>query len=137
MPWYGLLGVVFCLMTGGCAAKSSGLVGKWVFADKSQGPLVLSFTQDGGFIVDAEADGKKDIWGRYELFGQRVEFVDAQPWIGSDCHESGFHDFTIEEGTLRFSESADSCLPRKSVLRQPMVRAGTPDRTSPPPQEIF
>ena len=114
-----LLPVIFL---SGCAAKGNGLAGQWVFADKGLGPLVLTFSEDGRFLVDADSDGNKDIWGRYDLYGERIEFIDDMPWIISDCNEPGFHFYRIDQGTLLFSEFADSCRPRKDVLKRPMVR---------------
>lgn len=100
----------------------SPLVGSWRFKDEGMGPLVLSFHRDGTFIVDYNADGQRDIRGRYELFENRVTFIDDRPRVTTECYEQGFHYFFIEEETIQFTELAEQCKPRRAVLKQRMVR---------------
>ena len=118
-----ILLLVLCL-TGlsACVTGTSSIRGEWGFEDKTMGPLVLAFLGDGTFIVDANADGKKDIWGHYDLFGRRIQFRDEEPRVTTDCYEPGFHYYEIDKGVLRFSEFAEQCKPRKYILSYPMKR---------------
>jgi len=113
----------------GCSSVNNALImwrvplyGTWGFQDETLGQLRLKFATDGQFEVDANADGIRDIWGKFILLENRVQFVDAQPRITSDCYESGFHTFRIDDGILKFSEFADQCKKRKFILRQSFVK---------------
>jgi len=114
----------------GCAGvshlwdESDQIYGTWHFEDQSLGPLRLIFTKDHQFEVDANGDGQKDIWGRFELFENRIKFIDDKPRIITDCYEPGYKTYTIEEGLLVFKEFADQCKPRKFILSHPMKRFG-------------
>ena len=101
---------------------SGRIYGEWRYQNQDNGPLKLYFLQDNRFEVDADADGTADIWGRYDLLGTRIRFTDDEPREVSDCYEPGFHEFVIEEKTLRFMEMADQCKPRKQVLKNEFVR---------------
>ena len=113
----------------GCSSVNNALMmwrepiyGTWGFQDKASGQLRLKFSKDGQFEVDADADGDRDIWGEFTLFRNRIQFVDAQPRITSDCYEPGFHIFTIDDGILKFREFTDQCKPRKFILKRPFKR---------------
>ena len=98
------------------------LTGAWQFKDSSQGPLVLTFRKNQTFEVDYNADGKKDIWGQYELWEKRIKLTDDKPRVITDCFEPGFYYYSIKNYELHFDLLADHCRPRKYVLSLPMVR---------------
>ncbi len=89
---------------------------------KDYGLLVLTFKKDKTFEVDYNADGERDIWGRFELLDNRIKFIDDKPRIISDCYEAGFYYYKIEGNELNFDLLADQCKPRKEVLNDTMVR---------------
>ena len=122
------LALILIIILCGCSLVTDVLKGRdqitgtWQFQDKTLGPLLLSFSDTGQFEVDANADGKKDIWGRFRLFENRITFIDDQPRVITDCYEPGFKTYTIEKDVLIFREYADQCKPRKFILKHPMVR---------------
>src|SRR5947207_2598896 len=93
--------VFILLLSSGCSSlrdyyfgEPNRLKGAWKLKYSSLGPLVLTFDKDGSFVVDSNADGKRDIWGRYELLGNRVKLTDDLPRINTDCYEPGFYYYT-------------------------------------------
>lgn len=120
--------LLMALFVSGCTlwehymGQPNRLIGAWTLKNKSLGPLVLKFDKRGNFIVDSNADGKKDIWGRYELFGNRVKFIDDLPRLNTDCYEAGFYHYSVKKGELRFDLFADHCKPRKYILNLPFVK---------------
>ena len=116
------------VFTSGCVSicpfriPAASLTGSWQFKDKSQGPLILTFKKDGTFIVDSNADGQRDIWGRFELLENRIKFIDDKPRIISDCYEPGFFYYAIYKDELNFTLLADQCKPRKFILSLSFVR---------------
>jgi len=116
--------LIVCCLLCGCYTiqQSQRLKGVWHFKDRSLGPLTLTFLGDGTFEVDANADGNKDIWGRYKLLDNRVQLTDEEPRVTTECYEPGFHYFMIKNGVLKFELLADQCKPRKYILNLPMVK---------------
>ena len=111
-----------CSWVDGTWSRAPRLIGAWEFKDSSQGPLVLTFRKAQTFEVDYNADGKKDIWGQYELWENRIKFTDDKPREITDCFEPGFYYYLIKNHELYFDLLADHCRPRKYVLSLPMVR---------------
>jgi hypothetical protein len=120
--------IVLVLFIGGCTlrdhylGKPNRLVGAWKFKYSSLGPMVLKFKKDGTFTVDSNADGKRDIWGRYELLDNRVKFTDEMPRVTTDCYEPGFYYYSVQKGELNFDLVADHCKPRKYILSLRFVK---------------
>lgn len=119
----GFSGCALCDHYGGPPNR---LAGKWKFKYSSLGPLVLKFNKNGTFIVDSNADGKRDIWGRYELLDNRVKFIDDLPRINTDCYEAGFYNYSVVKGELNFDLVADHCKPRKYILSLRFVKKNDP-----------
>ena len=111
-----------CSWVDGTWSRAPRLIGAWEFKDSFQGPLVLTFRKDQTFEVDYNADGKKDIWGQYELWEKRIKLTDDKPRVITDCFEPGFYYYAIDNNELHFDLLADHCRPRKYVLSLPMVR---------------
>ena len=128
---YFLFPLFITLLVSGCSLREhylgtpNRLIGAWKFKYSSLGPLTLKFDKYGNFMVDADADGKKDIWGRYELLDNRVKLTDEQPRITTDCYEAGFYYYSVAKGELNFDLLADHCKPRKYILSLRFIKAGT------------
>ena len=111
-----------CAVTEHYLGQPNRLIGSCKLKDSSLGPLVLKFQKNGNFIVDANADGQRDIWGRYELLDNRVKFIDDLPRLNTDCYESGFYYYSVKNKELTFDLMADHCKPRKYILSLPFEK---------------
>ena len=81
--------------------QKQSIYGSWRFADHHLGPLVLSFRENNTFEVDFNDDGKKDIWGKFQRWSNRIIFRDNLAGIITDCYEPGIHTYTIKNNILR------------------------------------
>lgn len=123
---------LFLSINSGCASlelvstHNDRMVGSWKIKDNPNRPLILTFKNDQTFEVDFQADGAKDIWGRYLIIGDMIKFDDADEKCRSDCTEPGFFHYHIRGNRLDFDYLADACVPRKSILKWEWVREKSP-----------
>lgn len=115
-----LLLLCSCLSCAGPEHSYQRLVGDWQYLDPArQGPLTLSFKPNYQYEVDFHGDGAKDIWGKIELFQNKIKMTEEKAAYRTDCRQAGFYDFQLTNEQLVFLEFADECLPRKFSLVHP------------------
>ena len=102
---------------------SPNVIGKWKFKDPSAGPHTLTFQKDHAYTVDLNGDSAKDLWGRYEIYLDKVKFTDEGGQIGSTCHDSGYYRYKIQGNEVRFEFLGDQCSERIKALSAAWVRA--------------
>ena len=115
-------GLLTALLMSGCSfldivqGTYIDLAGSWEYKSTGCNPLVLSFRKDMTFEVDFDSNGTRDIWGRYELYADRIKFIDAEDECTTDCQEWAMYEYAIKGRELRFRLLADECRPRKYAL---------------------
>lgn len=93
------------------------LIGSWKLKNQGNGPATtLTFREDQTFQVDIGGDGVADIWGTYDLYGNRLKLTDTRSGGTTDCLHSGFYNYTINGRELSFEVFAEECAPRREIL---------------------
>lgn len=120
--FFSLFSLIGCTRVMLSSSFNPALLGQWKFKDSSLGPHVLTFTRDFEFSLDYNGDGQKDIWGKYQVFKNRLKFVEPRGETETICKHPGFHLFAIKKNELNIKEFADACKPRKLTLQYPLIK---------------
>ena len=96
--------------------NSCSIQGKWYLQGYEKTHSIL-FKRNKRFEYDYNGDGKRDIWGSYEiLFDRLIRFTDAKDEMETLWVHHGFHHYSVVGRELQFAFYADQCLPRKMTL---------------------
>ncbi len=76
--------------------------------------VTLSFSPDQKFQTDFTGDEGIDVWGRYELSGNRITFNDEGGDYSADV--AGVYEFKADETSVTFTEVDDPLAGRKILM---------------------
>jgi hypothetical protein len=112
--------VALAIVRGQAAQADSALVGSWIATALSGRAATLTFRAGGFFEIEFQGDETIDVFGRYQVAGNELRFVDengvaacAEPEFGA-----GRYSFRIRGDELELDAIQDRCDGRAAILQR-------------------
>ena len=96
------------------------LVGSWTAVAPSGRTATLTFRAGGFFEIEFQGDETIDVFGRYEVAGNELRFVDENGVAACPEREfgTGRYSFRVRGGELELDLVQDRCDGRASILQR-------------------